>query len=178
MDQPGKVLPCSWSAEQGNCFFPYPRSRLRIGLARRVRPSHPASAHSFSTLRLNHQSGPNSRDSSRFPRRRPILHRQPPSEQSRFSGHAIAYRWRSLPRVRWPKVSSPQGSSRNECSLFRHHNGPIIMRLSFFHTHFCYVVDMYGHTYSKSMDQPGKVANPARVQLNRKNEDFPVRVRA
>ena len=26
----------------------------------------------------------------------------------------------------------------------------------------------YGHTYSKSMDQPGKVASPARGQLNRK----------
>ena len=36
----------------------------------------------------------------------------------------------------------------------------------------------YGHTYSKSMDQPGKVASPARGQLNRKNEYFPVRVRA
>ena len=31
-------------------------------------------------------------------------------------------------------------------------------------------VCMYSHTYSKSMDQPGKVANPARGQLNRKNE--------
>ena len=38
-------------------------------------------------------------------------------------------------------------------------------------------VCMYGHTYSKSMDQPGKVASPARGQLNRKN-DFSVRVRA
>ena len=28
---------------------------------------------------------------------------------------------------------------------------------------------MYGHTYSKSMDQPGKVANPARGQMNREN---------
>ena len=28
---------------------------------------------------------------------------------------------------------------------------------------------MYGHTYSKSMDQPGKVANPALGQLNREN---------
>ena len=37
---------------------------------------------------------------------------------------------------------------------------------------------VYGHTYSKSMDQPGKVANPARGQLNRENEYFPVRVRA
>ena len=27
---------------------------------------------------------------------------------------------------------------------------------------------MFGHTYSKSMVQPGKVANPARSQLNRK----------
>ena len=33
-------------------------------------------------------------------------------------------------------------------------------------------------TYSKSMDHPGKVANPARGQLNMENEYFPVRVRA
>ena len=32
---------------------------------------------------------------------------------------------------------------------------------------------MYGHTYSKSMDQPGKVANPARGQLNREKGIFP-----
>ena len=37
---------------------------------------------------------------------------------------------------------------------------------------------MYGHTYSKSFDQPGKVANPASGQLNRENEYFPVRVHA
>ena len=37
---------------------------------------------------------------------------------------------------------------------------------------------MYGHTYSKSTDQPGKVANPARGQLNRENEYFHVSVRA
>ena len=29
-------------------------------------------------------------------------------------------------------------------------------------------------TYSKSMDQPGKVANPARGQMNRENEYIPV----
>ena len=39
-------------------------------------------------------------------------------------------------------------------------------------------VCMYGRTYSKSMDQPGKVANPARGQLNRENQYFSVRVRA
>ena len=32
-------------------------------------------------------------------------------------------------------------------------------------------------TYSKSMDQPGKVADPARGQLNRENEYFPPRSR-
>ena len=37
---------------------------------------------------------------------------------------------------------------------------------------------MYGRTYSKSMDQPGKVANPVRCQLNREDQYFPVRVRA
>ena len=37
---------------------------------------------------------------------------------------------------------------------------------------------MYGHSFSKNMDQPGKVVNPARGQLNRENEYFPVRVRA
>ena len=31
------------------------------------------------------------------------------------------------------------------------------------------ITEMYGPTYSKSMDQPGKVANPARGQLNREN---------
>ena len=28
---------------------------------------------------------------------------------------------------------------------------------------------MYGHTYTKSMDQPGKFASPPRGQLNREN---------
>ena len=37
---------------------------------------------------------------------------------------------------------------------------------------------MYGRTYSKSMDQPSKVANPARGQLNRQNEYSPVHVPA
>ena len=34
-----------------------------------------------------------------------------------LSGRAIAYRWRSLPRVRWHSASSPQGSSSNACCL-------------------------------------------------------------
>ena len=31
---------------------------------------------------------------------------------------------------------------------------------------------MYGHTYSKSKDQPGKVANPARGQLNNRHNIY------
>ena len=41
-----------------------------------------------------------------------------------------------------------------------------------------YSMYIYGITYKQSMDQPGKVANPARGQLNRENEYFPVPVRA
>ena len=40
------------------------------------------------------------------------------------------------------------------------------------------VMVLYGRTSSKSMDQSGKVANPARGQLNRENEYFPVHDRA
>ena len=39
-------------------------------------------------------------------------------------------------------------------------------------------ISVYGHTYSKSMVQPRKVANPARCQLNSENEYLPVHVRA
>ena len=39
-------------------------------------------------------------------------------------------------------------------------------------------VCMYGHHREQSMDQLGKVANPARGQLNKENEYFLVRVRA
>ena len=35
---------------------------------------------------------------------------------------------------------------------------------------------LYDHTYSKSMDQPGKVANPSRGQLKWEDEYFTVRV--
>ena len=39
-----------------------------------------------------------------------------------------------------------------------------------------YLVCMCGHTYSNSMDQPGKGANPARGQLNKENGYISVRV--
>ena len=42
----------------------------------------------------------------------------------------------------------------------------------------CMHVCMYGHTCSKSVDQPDRVANPGRGRLNRENEYFPILVRA
>ena len=41
---------------RNNDVFPVPVRACKIGFAGRVRPSRPASARSFSTLRLNHQS--------------------------------------------------------------------------------------------------------------------------
>ena len=40
------------------------------------------------------------------------------------------------------------------------------------------VITYTEYSSSKSKDQPNKVANSARGQLNRKNKYFPVRVRA
>ena len=51
------------------------------------------------------------------------------------------------------------------------------VRFAVFRTSLHYIC-MYGHTYIKSMDQPGMVANPARGQLNKKKSYFTVRVRA
>ena len=55
------------------------------------------------------------RDPSRVPWRRPFIYFKPPdaigSVPRLLSGHAIAYRWRSLPRVRRHRASKPQGSS-------------------------------------------------------------------
>ena len=132
------------------------------------------------------------RDSARVPRRRPIINLQPPyaiGPAPSLSSHAIAYRWRSLPRVSRDRVSKPQGSSKRV--LLSQVTMDQLIYASISHTHYCYEVGiacwkvpakkyvcLYGHTYSKSMDQPGKVANPARGQLIRENDLFPVRVRA
>ena len=48
-----------------------------------------------------------------------------------WSGHTMAYRRRSLPRVRRHRASSHQGSSSNGCCLFRYHHEAINVRLYF-----------------------------------------------
>ena len=93
----------SWT---GKMKFPCPRSRLRIesrGTGSRVTPL---------ILHTQAESG-FTRDSSHFPRRRPFIytpnrHRVSPEFTP---GHAIAYRWRSPPRIRRPSTSSPQDTA-------------------------------------------------------------------
>ena len=58
------------------------------------------------------------RDSSRVPRRPSIYFFKRPYAIGSIPslwGHAIAYRWHSLPRVRRHRASKPQGSSSNGC---------------------------------------------------------------
>ena len=55
------------------------------------------------------------RDSSRVPRRRPFTCLKPPyvmGSVPSLSGHTIAYRWHSLPRVRLYRARKPQGSPK------------------------------------------------------------------
>ena len=88
------------------------------------------------------ESGAYLRDSSRVPRRLPFIYLKPPyaiGSVPSLSGHAIAYRWRSLPRVRRHRASKSQGSSERVLPLqvtyiyIYIYYGPINMRLSFPH---------------------------------------------
>ena len=77
----------------------------RDGFNRPV-PRQPAHLHTQA------ESGAYLRDSPRVPRRHPFM--KPPyaiGSVPSLSGHAIAYRWRSLPRVRRLRAGKPQGSS-------------------------------------------------------------------
>ena len=83
------------------------------------------------------------RDSSRFLRRRSFIylktvirHRVSPE----LSSHAIAYRWRSQPRVRRHRASEPQGSSKRVLSWQVTMDQLICASLS--HTHYWCKVGM------------------------------------
>ena len=98
-------------------------------------PRHPAHPHTQT------ESGAYLRDSSRIPRRRPYIYFKPPSvigSVPSLSGHAIAYRWRSLPRVRRHRASKPQGSSERVLPWQVTTNQLISASLS--HTHYWYEV--------------------------------------
>ena len=57
-----------------------------------------------------------------------------------LSGHAIAYRWRSLPRIRRHRASKPQGSSERVLPWQITMDQLIFASLS--HTHYWYEVGM------------------------------------
>ena len=57
-----------------------------------------------------------------------------------LSGHATAYRWRSLPRARWHRASKPQGSSEQVLPWQVTMDQLIFASLS--HTHYWYEVGM------------------------------------
>ena len=83
------------------------------------------------------------RDASRVPRRRPFIYFIPPyaiGSVPGLSGHAIAYRWRSLPRVRRHRASKPQGSSKRVLPWQVTMEQLICASLS--HTHYWYEVGM------------------------------------
>ena len=111
MDQPGKIAnnPAHGQLNRENNIPLSPcvpeNLVLRDGFSRPV-PRQPAHLHTQA------ESGAYLRDSSRVPRRRPFM--KPPyaiGSVPSLLGRAIAYRWRSVPRVRRHKASKPQGSS-------------------------------------------------------------------
>ena len=97
-------------------------------------------------LHTQTESGAYLRDSSRVPRRRPFTYFKPPyaiGSVPSLSGHAIAYRWRSLPRVRRPRASKPQGSSE---------------RVLPWQVTMCVVFSFHSFWTSSSLDVPAGVA--------------------
>ena len=106
----------------------------RDGFSRPV-PRQPARLHTQA------ESGAYLRDCSRVPRRRPFM--KPPyviGSVPSLSGHAIAYRWRLLPRVRRHRASKPQGSSERVLPWQITMDPLIFASLS--HTYYWYEVGM------------------------------------
>ena len=106
----------------------------RDGFSRPV-PRQPAHLHTQA------ESSAYLRDSSRVPRRRPDM--KPPHAIGlvpSLSGHAITYRWRSLPRVRRHRASKPQGSF--ERVLPWQVTMEQLISASLSHTHYWYEVGM------------------------------------
>ena len=96
------------------------------------------------------ESGAYLRDSSRVPRRHPFIYFKPPhaiGSVPSLSGHAIAYRRCSLPRVRRHRVTKPQGSS--ERVLPWQITMDQLIRASLSHTHYWCEVVIVCSTYRR-----------------------------
>ena len=168
MDQPGKVAnPTRGQLNRENNIPLSPcvpeNLASRDGFSRPV-PRQPA--HHPHTQA---ESGAYLRDSSRVPRRRPFM--KPPYAIGlvpSLSGHAIAYRWCSLPRVRRHRASKPQGSSKRVLLPWQITMDQL-MFASLSHTHCWYEVGMLkvpavscvcvfsSHSFWTSMDVPAGV---------------------
>ena len=114
MDQPGKVAnPARGQLKStGKLIFPCPRMCLTTW-SRETGSAVPSRVSLLISIYIQAESGAYSRDFSRIPRRRPFIYMKSPyaiGSAPSLSGHAIAYRWRSLPRVRRHGASKPQGS--------------------------------------------------------------------
>ena len=139
MDQPGKVAnPARGQLNREIIFslsaFAPENLVSRDGFGSPV-PREPAHLHTQA------ESGAYLRDSSRVPRRRPFIYFKPPyaiGAIPSLSGHAIAYRWRSLPRVRRHRASKPQGNSERVLPWQVIMDQLICASLS--HTHYWYEV--------------------------------------
>ena len=129
-------------------MFLCPRSRLKIW-PRKTGPAVSSRA-TLLNLHTRAKSGACSQDSSRFLRRRLFIRPIAIGSVPTSSGHAIAYRGRSLPRVRRYRTNSPQSSTCNVCFLFRHYHGSICVRLSSPTRTIGINVDMC-YTYTESM---------------------------
>ena len=132
---------CTWSAEQGKSIFPCPRSRLRIW-SRETGSVVPSRVSLFtSILRLNlvftYGIPPELRGGVH------LFILKPPyatGSVSSLTGHAITYRWRSLPRVRRHGASKPLGTSERVLPWKVPMDQFICSSLS--HTHYWYEVGM------------------------------------
>ena len=148
MDQPGKVAnPARGQLNRENNIplsLCVPENLVsRDGFSRPV-PRQPAHLHTQA------ESGAYLRDSSRVPRRRPFM--KPPyaiGSVPSLPGHAIAYRWRSLPRVRRHRAGKPQGSSERVLP-WQITMGQLICA-SLPHTHYWYEVGMLKVQYNTTV---------------------------
>ena len=139
MDQPGKVAnPARGQLNRENNIplSPCVPENLvsRDGFSRPV-PRQSAHVHTQA------ESGAYLRDFSRVPRQRPFM--KPPyaiGSVPSLSGHATAYRWRSLPRVRRHRASNSQGSC--ERVLLWQITMDQLIFASFSHTKYWYEVSM------------------------------------
>ena len=126
-------------------------------------PCQPAHLHTQA------ESGAYLRDSSRVPRRRPYIYSKPPyaiGSVPSLSGHAIAYRWRSLPRVRRHRAGKPQG--RSERVLPQQVTMDQLIYASLSHTHYWYEVGMLK---VPAMHIEGRLNEGPRLQRKKHDEN-------